>query len=460
MIALVETQKIRLGLSGANLIICPISLLTQWREEIAKLAGVGASTYIFHDRKRDIAALEKATYVLTTYDIILDEAHIIRNSATQKCENACAIDAKYRWALTGTPINNGALDIYSLCKFLHLPGYMDRPIFESHFRAILQNRNGDVTKLKSFLSTLVIRRGRDEVYRKCLPPRTEKKIYLEADKDERTTYSLIKRWARSAGASGAVSMSVLTRTIQCCMHLDLLPPFGDGFPIKVPPFQPDVDTAAADTTSSTADVDALVSGLGAMKIAAPQDVDERIRTAKRKIRLSTKSEMLVRILLQNLGRGEKTVVFSSSTALLGIVESTLQHFGIPYISYTGEDRSKERRSSKLHAFKTEARLGVLLASIKACAEGLNIQEASQVVIYDMNWNPQTEEQAIGRVHRLGQDRPVSVYRLVIKNSIDEIILKIQEEKRKLAVSTMNRDEDEPNPSEKTRLFQYILDNKI
>ncbi|KAJ3326546.1 hypothetical protein HDU91_004634, partial [Kappamyces sp. JEL0680] len=76
------------------------------------------------------------------------------------------------------------------------------------------------------------------------------------------------------------------------MHLDLLPPFGDGFPIKVPPFQPDVGTAAADTTSSTADVDALVSGLGAMKIAAPQDVDERIRTAKRKIRLSTKSEML------------------------------------------------------------------------------------------------------------------------------------------------------------------------
>ncbi|MFA7230230.1 MAG: SNF2-related protein [Victivallaceae bacterium] len=380
------------------LIICPASLVENWKREcekfvpsfkVAALAGNGRNEVWENASDYNLIIVSYATAgrdavktkSLKFSYLILDEAQHIKNPNTANAQNCKAINADHRLVLTGTPLENSSEDLWSIFDFLH-PGLLDSfNGFKKYYNGIRDDKalQGD---LAARVAPFIKRRTKANVCQE-LPPKQEQTLFCEMDVPQRKLYEHILQVGReqlaslpgsSKGKSNFEILTILLRLRQVCCHPNLLP---DGIGAGVP---------------------------------------------------SAKSELMKELVLQNIDSGHKMLFFSQFTSLLGIVRNW---FDEEKISYEYLDGATKNRQQHVDNFNGNPDIPVFLLSLKAGGTGLNLTSADTVIIYDPWWNPAVELQATDRTHRIGQTNPVCSLKLVVKDSIEEKILSMQSKKQEI-----------------------------
>ena len=388
-----KTLQALCALRGRTLVVAPTSLLHNWSDEIARFRP-DLRVRIFHGSGRAIES--EADVTLTTYallrrdrealveedwaTVILDEAQAIKNPESQVAQAAYQLRAGFRIALTGTPVENRLDELWSQFHFIN-PGLLGgrRDFEERYTRPIAQGDAGTAARLRERIRPFLLRRRKQEVAPE-LPPRTDVVLHCVLGEAERAIYEAIRAaTARDvlerleAGGSVLAALEALLRLRQACCHPALVPGQDAEDSAKLDLLLDRIDTAVAD--------------------------------------------------------GHKALVFSQWTSLLDLVEPRLEQAGIPYTRLDGTTRD---RAAVLRSFQEETGPPVFLVSLKAGGTGLNLTAADHVFLLDPWWNPAVEEQAADRAHRIGQDRPVFVYRMVAEDTVEERILALQEAKRSVS----------------------------
>lgn len=425
--------------------------------------------------------------------IVLDEGHQIRNPKAKMAQAACALQADARWVLTGTPIVNNLKDLYSHVKFLRLSGGLEQfDIFNGTLIRSLKNGDPNATVLlRALMSTICIRRMKDMKFIDLkLPELVSQKYPIKFHPQEREKYD-----AFTAQAKGLVDqmkhheadnrtftnlLEVLLRMRQCCNHwrlcgedrvnrilalveenrvvdvmdqanrsalqdvLQLKIDSQEECPICMESFRNPVITACAHVfcnecverviqeqhkcpmcRNELPDISSLV--LPAAGLGEGDDEEVEIDTNV----TSSKIEALVKILKASQNaKDTKTVVFSQWTSFLNIVQAQLELHGIRFTRLDGK-MTAAHRDGAIKALEEDPDCKIMLASLSVCSVGLNLVAANQVILADSWWAPAIEDQAVDRVHRLGQKRKCTVMRLVMEDSIEEEVLEVQSRKRKL-----------------------------
>jgi superfamily II DNA or RNA helicase len=388
-----KTLQALCTLEGRSLVVAPTSVLPNWAAEARKFRpSLKVCTYHGPSRSLD----HKADLVLTSYallrldiellaaqawdTVILDEAQAIKNPDAQVARAAYRLQAERRLTLTGTPVENRLEELWSQFHFVN-PGYLGgRKSFVDRYATPIQNGEaGAAARLRDRIRPFVLRRMKEEVARD-LPPRTDMVLHCELSAKERAVYDTIRAATketvlRELGQGGSVmkALEALLRLRQAACHSALVP---------------------------------------GQKAAG-----------------SAKVDLLVETLDEVVAEGHKALVFSQWTSLLDLVEPELKAAGIPFIRLDGSTNDREAVVQK---FQSKGGPPVFLLSLKAGGVGLNLTAADHVFLLDPWWNPAVEDQAADRAHRLGQDKPVMVYRLVSEDTVEERILSLQERKRALA----------------------------
>lgn len=392
-----KTVQALCGMRGKTLVVCPTSVLPNWAAEAQRFRpGLTVNTY--HGPKRELdpdADLTLTTYALLRIDrdklaavgwdtMILDEAQAIKNPDSQVARAAYTVDAPFRLSLSGTPVENRLDELWSQLHFTN-PGLLGgrRSFDERYARPIARGEEGAVERLRERIRPFVLRRLKQNVAPE-LPPRTEALLHCELDDGERTVYDAVRAAAQkdvvqqlAAGGNPLAALEALLRLRQAACHRALVP---------------------------------------------GQEADH-----------SSKIRVLVEALEQISAEDHKALVFSQWTSLLDLIEPHLEKSGI---TFTRLDGSTRDRSKVVNEFQDENGPSVMLLSLKAGGTGLNLTAADHVFICDPWWNPAVEDQAADRAHRIGQDRPVLVYRLVARDTVEERILALQSRKRDLADSAL------------------------
>lgn len=407
------TQYKKENPTSLSLIVCPTSLLYNWKEEFSKfhpktktLIVDGTPT----QRKTLFKKITNCDVIITSYSLIqkdieiykkisfgyaiLDEAQHIKNRSTRNAKSVKLICANHRLILTGTPIENSLEELWSLFDFL-MPGLLNS--FNRFVEKYLRNNSyGDKQRLENLrkkLSPFILRRMKKDVL-KDLPPISDLLYHCHLTADQQNLYESYVKSARKE-LSDLVSkkgfnkvqvhvLATLTRLKQICCH----------------------------------------PAIFAKEKAEPGD--------------SAKYDMLME-LLQTLVEGQhKTVIFSQYTKMLNIIRKDLEKLGMRF-SYL--DGSSKDRLKIVNTFNNDPAIPIFLVSLKAGGSGLNITGADTVIHYDIWWNPAVENQATDRVHRIGQVRSVSSYKLVTLNTIEEKILQLQNRKKHLVKQMICNDDE-------------------
>ena len=380
-------------LRGRSLVVCPKSVLYNWAAEIARFRP-GLRVALFHGPSR--ALDPRADVTLTTYSVlrldttllasetwdavVLDEAQAIKNETSQTARAAFELRGRFRVALSGTPVENRLEELWSVMHFVN-PGLLGgRSDFRERIAGpIAVGDPGAAARLRAKIRPFVLRRMKRDVLPE-LPPRTDQVLAVELDEGERAVYDAVRVATRKdvaeklrQGGGVLAALEALLRLRQASCHPALVP------------------GQSADTSS--------------------------------------KIEAVVEALADASADGHKALVFSQWTSLLDLVEPHLTQEGI---AFTRLDGSTTDRAGVVATFQDEAGPPVMLVSLKAGGTGLNLTAADHVFLLDPWWNPAVEDQAADRAHRIGQDRPVMVYRLVAKDTVEERILALQERKRAIA----------------------------
>ena len=401
-LAFLQILKERGELSKPSLIIMPTSLIGNWKSEIKKFTPNLRYLELYGIERAELFdKLESYDIVLTTYNlivrdfdkykekdfeyIILDEAQKIKNPKTKMAKAIKGIKSSYKLALTGTPIENHLGELWSIFDFL-MSGFLEN---EKNFRVLFQN---PIEKERSFkkqellnrkIAPFILRRTKDAVVKE-LPAKTEiiKKVTLGAK--QATLYENIRvgmeKKVRDAiknkglNRSHIMILDALLKLRQVCCHPQLL------------------------------------------KLKSAQSVTE-----------SAKLEMFLELIDTLMAEGKKVLVFSQFTSMLSILEENIKAKKIRYSKLTGATRKRQDAIEKF----TKGDANIFLISLKAGGVGLNLVEADTVIHYDPWWNPAVENQATDRAYRIGQDKPVFVYKLVVENSIEEKIIELQEKKKSI-----------------------------
>ncbi len=388
-----KTLEALCAVTAPALIVCPTSVVANWRAEIARFRpGLGVSVYHGAGRQLD----ERADITLTSYAIlrldaerlsarqwstvILDEAQAIKNPDSQAARAAYGLTADLRVAMTGTPLENRLEELWSLAHFTNRGLLGGRREFDDRYaRPIADGTPGAAQRLRDRLRPFVLRRLKRDVAPE-LPPRTDTVLRIGLDERERGIYDAVRAASRAevvalldGGGSVLAALEALLRLRQAACHAALVPGQEANRSSKVDALLEALDTAAAD--------------------------------------------------------GHKALVFSQWTSLLDLIEPALRAAEIPFVRLDGSTRD---RGAVVDRFQSEDGPPVMLLSLKAGGVGLNLTAADHVFLVDPWWNPATEDQAADRAHRIGQDRPVMVYRLVATDTVEERILALQEKKRALA----------------------------
>jgi superfamily II DNA or RNA helicase len=393
-----KTVQALAAIDGRTLIVCPTSLLHNWAAEIARFRP-DLTVCLYHGPRRVLD--RSASVVVTSYALlrgddalagetwraaILDEAQAIKNPDSQAAQAAFSIRADFRAALTGTPVENRLDELWSVCHFTN-PGLLGaRADFQRRLAApIAAGRPDAAAHLRDLIRPFLLRRLKRDVAPE-LPPRTESLLSVELDPAERVLYDAVRAAARadlvarlSEGAGVMAALEALLRLRQAACHPALLP-------------------------GQTAEG-------------------------------STKLACLIEALDTAVSDGHKALVFSQWTSLLDLVEP---HLAAASIGFTRLDGSTTDRAGVVSEFQAESGPPVLLASLKAGGTGLNLTAADHVFVLDPWWNPAAEDQAADRAHRIGQDRPVMIYRLVARDTVEERLLALQAKKRALADAALGQ----------------------
>ena len=380
---------------GAALVVCPVSVVSNWVSEAEKFAPtlriktLGTSV---SNRKEMLQSLEAGEVLVTSYGllqseeklfseyefatVVLDEAHVIKNYATKTSKATMQLKAGFRMALTGTPLQNHLGELWNLFNFIN-PGLLGS--LQYFTDTFVKSGNEQSKKhLKKMIAPFILRRTKTAVLDE-LPPKTEivKKIQLSTD--EMAFYEALRRQALE-------NLSNADET----KHLQVL---------------------AEITKLRQASCNPLL-------------IDPNINISSSK--LSTFLD-IVGELIENKHRA---LVFSQFVTHLSIVRKALDEQGVIYQYLDGSCSQAERQRSVKDFQNGEGEL--FLISLKAGGLGLNLTAADYVIHLDPWWNPAVEDQASDRAHRIGQQRPVTIYRLVAENTIEEKIIQLHSQKRDLA----------------------------
>ena len=381
---------------GKTLVVAPRSVLRNWENE-AKRFRPGLKVSIYHgpDRKLD----ESANLIITTYAllrgdqeklaakkwdvVILDEAQAIKNPQSQVAQAAFKVDADFRLTLTGTPVENRLDELWSQLHFVN-PGLLGgrKDFDERYAQPISRGEKGTATHLRNRIRPFILRRLKSEVAPE-LPPRTEQVLRCQLTPSERSVYNTV-RAATQAKVVDQVGKGSVMAALEALLRL-----------------------RQASCHS------ALVPGQEAV--------------------VSSKVDLLIETLTSIISEGHKSLVFSQWTGLLDLIEPHLTHNEIEFVRLDGQTRN---RQDVVDVFQGSDGPPVMLISLKAGGTGLNLTAADHVFLMDPWWNPAVEDQAADRTHRIGQDKPVLVYRMVAEDTVEERILALQARKRALAEAAL------------------------
>lgn len=396
-----------------SLVVCPTSLLYNWYEEIIKFnpkLKVIVIDGVPNQRKKLIKNIKKYDVIVTSYSLlqkdiemyqptlfkysILDEAQHIKNRGTRNAKSVKMINAEHRLILSGTPIENSLDELWSLFDYL-MPGFLssyDRFV-EKYIRVPKEEQSSNLEYLKKKVAPFIMRRMKEDVL-DDLPPVSEitYRCHLTDFQEE-----LYKSYAASA-------RDELTKLVE-----------RDGF-----------DKVQIHVLATLTRLKQICCHPAIFAKELPQDGD------------SAKYEMLIE-LVQNLIEGNhKTVIFSQYTKMLQIMRGDFEKMGIRFCYLDG---STKNRLDIVKQFNEDSKISLFLVSLKAGGTGLNLVGADTVIHYDMWWNPAVENQATDRVHRIGQNRSVSVYKLVTMSTIEEKIVEMQKRKQGLVKKVVSCDEE-------------------
>lgn len=383
------------------LVVCPKSLIENWASEAHKFTPE-LKVMVIHGNEREgfFEKIHNYDLVITSYSLlrrdveyyqshnfdvmILDEAQNIKNHRSQTSQACRSINAYFKFILSGTPVENSINDIWSLFDFL-LPGLLgnQRQFRQKFLPSDEQLKREKQTDLAAKIKPFILRRLKDNLLEQ-LPPKQEQVIYCELNDDQKALYAAVHGQARAFldQNKGALKkkhfdvLAVIMKLRQICCFPQLLPE------LKEQPEQ------------------------------APS---------------SAKMELLREIILESIDSKHRMLLFSQFTSALSIIRQWLDTQNIPYEYLDG---ATQNRLDKVNKFN-ESDTPIFLLSLKAGGTGLNLTGADTVIHFDQWWNPMVEDQATDRVHRIGQTKSVTSIKLVARNTIEEKILALQDQKRQI-----------------------------
>ena len=397
------------------LIICPTSLVDNWGEEAEKftpdlrvLRLHGADRHDHWEKVADSDVII-TSYALLRRDLekylehdfaiaVLDEAQHIKNRATQNAKAAKKIKAVHKLVLTGTPIENGVADLWSIMDFL-MPGYLsNHKAFREHYELPIGRGGPDADlaqmKLRRKLNPFLMRRLKRDVA-KDLPEKIQRVANCSLSKDQYMVYKQLLDSAKRKindmveeqgfNKSRMQILKTLLRLRQTCCHLDLL------------------------------------------KL---QDLKSEFPSAK--------MELFFELVDEAVDGGHRILVFSQFTSMLAILRRELEARGMKYCYLDGATKDRQEMVKK---FNTDRSIPIFLISLKAGGSGLNLTGADMVIHYDPWWNPAVEDQATDRAHRIGQKNTVYSVKLITRNTVEEKVLQMQQRKKSIIDATLEKEGD-------------------
>ncbi|XP_066124271.1 transcription termination factor 2 isoform X8 [Saccopteryx bilineata] len=502
--------------SNGTLIICPASLIHHWKKEVEKhVSNSKLRICLYHGPNREQRAKILSTYdiVITTYSllakeiptkkhggevpgtdlsekgsstpllrvvwarIILDEAHSVKNPRVQTSIAVCKLQARARWAVTGTPIQNNLLDMYSLLKFLRCSPFDDFNLWRSQ---VDNHSKKGGERLSILTKSLLLRRTKDQLDSTgkplvMLPRRQSQLHHLKLSEDENTVYSVLFATSRSAlqsylkrqesegnqygrspdnpfsrvaqefGSSGpgcSVAadsqrpstvhiLSQVLRLRQCCCHLSLLKSALDPVELESEDLLLSLEEQFGALTLSelhSSELSSTVSLNGkCFKVELFDDTRE-----------STKISSLLAELeeIRRNSESQKSVIVSQWTSMLKVVAWHLKRHRLTYATIDGSVSPKQRMDL-VEAFNSSRGPQVMLISLLAGGIGLNLTGGNHLFLLDMHWNPSLEDQACDRIYRVGQQKDVVIHKFVCEETVEEKILQLQEKKKDLAKQVLS-----------------------
>lgn len=397
----IQTIAFLLSLSNKkSLIVTPTSLIYNWKNEFEKFAP-DIKVLLIHGSKRDrekcFMELQNFDVILTTYGTlrndlekyseikfdycIIDEAQNIKNPVALVTESVKSINAENKFALTGTPMENNLLELWSIFDFI-MPGYL---YSKTKFQELFINKEDNVKNLKKLIKPFILRRSKKQVMKE-LPDKIEKNFFVELNKEQKKVYSVYakdiqdKMKDKNLKKDKIVIFSYLTKLRQLCLDPSIV-----------------------------------------------------VKDYSKK---SSKIETCLEILRDSINENHKILLFSQFTSVLKNISKELDKYKIEYHYIDGKTNAKERLEL-VDTFNRSMDKKVFLISLKAGGTGLNLTSADMVIHFDPWWNPSVENQASDRAHRFGQKNSVQVIKLIAKGTIEEKIIKLQESKKELINQFIN-----------------------
>ncbi|XP_075574907.1 transcription termination factor 2 [Pelecanus crispus] len=508
--------------SCSTLIICPASLIHHWKKEIDRRVGCGKlRVYLYHGPNRDKHAevLSEYDVVVTTYSlvskevpaskeegevpaedhdvesgsspcspllrvawarVILDEAHNIKNPKVQTSIAVCKLRASARWAVTGTPIQNNLLDMYSLLRFLRCSPFDEYKVWKYQ---VDNNTKKGGERLSLLTRSLLLRRTKDQLDSAgkplvSLPQRSMQLHQLKLSAEEQSVYNVLFARSRStlqsylkrqeqknegreyaggnpfekvaqefgvsqkeflAGSQSASQvsstvhvLSMLLRLRQCCCHLSLLKVALDQVNLNSEGLSLSIEEQLSALTLSELQTPDSTSTVYLNGTAFKTDIFEISRE-------STKIAHLLAELktIQSHSVAQKSVVVSQWTSMLKVVAVHLQRLGLKYATVDGSVNPKQRMDVVEEFNNNPKGPQVMLVSLLAGGIGLNLTGGNHLFLLDMHWNPALEDQACDRIYRVGQQKDVVIHRFVCEGTVEEKIVQLQRRKKVLAQQVLS-----------------------
>ncbi|NXM66452.1 TTF2 factor, partial [Serilophus lunatus] len=512
--------------SHGTLIICPASLIHHWKKEIDRRVAFGKlRVYLYHGPNRDKHAEVLSGYdvVVTTYSLlskevptskeegegpaedhdvgsgsspcspllrvawarlILDEAHNIKNPRTQTAVAVCKLRASARWAVTGTPIQNNLLDVYSLLRFLRCSPFDEYKVWKYQ---VDNNTKKGGERLSLLTRSLLLQRTKDQLDSAgkplvSLPQRSTQLHQLKLSAEEQSVYNVLFARSRStlqsylkrqeqknegreyaadnpfvkvaqefgvsqkeflAGSQSASQvsstvhvLSMLLRLRQCCCHLSLLKVALDQVNLNSEGLSLSIEEQLGALTLSELQTPDSKSTVYLNGTAFKTDIFEITRESSKIAHLLAELKTI-----QSHTEPQKSVVVSQWTSMLKVVAVHLQRLGLKYATLDGSVNPKQRMDMVEEFNNNPKGPQVMLVSLLAGGVGLNLTGGNHLFLLDMHWNPALEDQACDRIYRVGQQKDVVIHRFVCEGTVEEKILQLQRRKKGLAQQVLSGKEE-------------------
>ncbi|MEX6476861.1 DEAD/DEAH box helicase [Fusobacterium animalis] len=386
-----------------SMVIMPKSLIYNWENEIKRFSPK-LKVGVYYGINRDFSSLKKVDIILTTYGtirndienlleqkfdlLVLDESQNIKNINSQTTKAVLLLNAKKRVALSGTPIENNLLELYSLFRFLNPEMFGSVQEFTNDYIVPIQKYSDTSTieELRKKIYPFLLRRIKKEVLAD-LPDKIEKLVYVDMNDEHRRFYEERRKYyysllEKNTSSQGNFDKFFVLQAINELRHI----------------------------------------------VSSPELESKKI--------VSSKKEVLIENVIEAIENNHKVLVFVNYLSSIESICDSLKENKIKYLKMTGQTKDRQNLVDK---FQNDSRYKVFVMTLKTGGVGLNLVSADTIFIYDPWWNTTVENQAIDRAYRLGQDKTVFAYKMIMRNTIEEKILKLQEIKNKLLDDLISED---------------------